>query len=56
MSKKRSDFRALRARREAALDRPELRQVKAEKLSTAAIEAAIAAGRLTKLPPKRRRT
>lgn len=55
--KKRTDFRLLRARRDNALQRSELRHAREPRTAPdpAAIEAAIAAGRFTRVPPKRRR-
>jgi hypothetical protein len=55
-SAKRTDFRAIKARRSAALMRPELRlEAKAAPVAEAEIAAAVAAGRFTKLPTQKRR-
>ena len=55
MSRKRTDFRALKARRDAAMARPELSGTRAETVIVDEVEpmikAAIAAGRITKVPP-----
>jgi hypothetical protein len=56
MSKGRTDFRWLQAKREAALARPELRRdAKPTPLTDSALAAAVASGRFQKLPSKRRR-
>lgn len=57
MARRKTDYRALQARRDAALARPELRQPRArpEPIDAAMIAALTAAGRFTKLPPQRRR-
>jgi hypothetical protein len=57
MTRKRTDFRLLRERRARALERPELRlsPPAAKPTPEDVIAAAIAAGKLTKLPPARRR-
>jgi hypothetical protein len=55
-SNKRTDFRALKARRDAALARPEIRGTKIIIVDEIAmIEAAVAAGRVTKVAPKKRK-
>lgn len=52
----RTDFKLLKSRREAALARPELLyDRKPLPVPESAIDAAIRAGRFTKLPPKRPR-
>lgn len=54
--KHKTDFRGLRARRERALARPELRlEPKPRPVPAAEIEAAIAAGRFQRLPEVRRK-
>jgi hypothetical protein len=55
--RKRSDFRLLRARRDEALQRSELRHAREPKTHAdpEAVAAAIAAGRFTRLPAKKRR-
>lgn len=56
MSSRRTDFRALRARRDAALERPELmRAPKPTAPDPRSIAAAIAAGKFTKVPPGMRK-
>jgi len=58
MSKaRRTDFRALRAKRECALARPEMSMetIRREPVSQDQIRAAIAAGKLTRIPAKRRK-
>lgn len=56
MSRRRTDFRALQARRDAALERPELRrEPKPAAPDPRAIAAAIAAGKFTRIAPGRRR-
>lgn len=55
MTKKRTDFRALKARRQSALNRPELRRdPKPAAPSQAEIAAAAAIGKLQKLPQGKR--
>jgi hypothetical protein len=55
-SAKRTDYRLLRAKRESALDRPELRaDPKPAALSQDQVAAAVAAGKFTRVPSKRRR-
>lgn len=55
MTRKRTDFRALQARRDDALRRPELnRPGRPKPVDPSLIAAAVAAGRFTKLPVKRR--
>lgn len=57
MSKRRTDFRALKARRDTAMARNELLLTtpKAPPVDPGMIAAAIAAGKLTKVPPQRPR-
>lgn len=56
MSRKRTDFRALQARRERAIARPELREPsRSAPVDRALIDAAIAAGRIIKIPSRRTR-
>jgi hypothetical protein len=57
MTRRHTDFRALKARRDAAMARPELRdvEIKSVPLDAAAIETAMKEGRYRKLPPKKRR-
>lgn len=55
MSKRRTDFRTLKARRDAAIARPELRLGRKPTLDADQVTAAIAAGKLTKVPARRRR-
>jgi len=56
MTRKRTDFRALQARRDDALRRPELnRPGRPKPVDPSLIAAAVAAGRFTKLPAKRGR-
>ena len=53
--KKKTDFRALQARRNASLARPELRAgSKPTPVPAPEIAAAIEAGKLTRLPPGKR--
>jgi hypothetical protein len=55
MSRPKTDYRAAKARRDAAMARPELsRDPKPAGLDTALIAAAVAAGRLTKVPAGKR--
>lgn len=54
-TRKRTDFRALQARRDAALARPELRLAPKPEVDAEAVAAAIAAGKLTRVPARRRR-
>jgi len=56
MSRRKTDFRALKARRDNALARPELRTEKPRltKAEAAAVAEAISAGRVTRLPTQRR--
>ncbi|MBA1141706.1 hypothetical protein [Mesorhizobium neociceri] len=56
MSKRKTDFRSLKARREGAMARPELRGANQTTVlvDDAAIEEAIKAGRYTKLPAQKR--
>lgn len=55
MSKRKTDFRAQQARRDAALARPELRDArKPEAPSEAEIARAVAEGKFTKVPERRR--
>jgi hypothetical protein len=56
MSKRKTDFRSLKARRDSAMARPELRGTQATTVivDEIAIEEAIKAGRYKKLPPKKR--
>jgi hypothetical protein len=53
MGKRRTDFRGLRARRDAALMRPELKSEhsRPSDADKRLVEAAIAAGRVTRCPP-----
>lgn len=57
MARRKTDYRALQARRDAALTRPELRVARpqAVALDAATIEKMKVAGRFTVLPPQRRR-
>lgn len=55
MTQRRTDYRALKARRDAALARPELREQRPKPIPDIEIARAIAEGRLTKLPMKGRR-
>ena len=57
MARRKTDYRALQARRDAALARPELRQARPHTvaLDAATIEKMKAAGRFTVVPPQRRR-
>lgn len=56
MSRRKTDFRSLKARRDSAMARPELRGTEATIVivDEVAIEEAIKAGRYTKLPPEKR--
>ncbi|PWJ93600.1 hypothetical protein C8D77_101279 [Mesorhizobium loti] len=56
MSKRKTDFRSLKARRDIAMARPELRGTEATVVivDDFAIQEAIKAGRYRKLPPKKR--
>lgn len=55
MARKKTDFRALKARRDSALARTELRRPETRPtLDSAEVEAAIAAGKITRLPMKGR--
>lgn len=54
MSRRKTDFRALKARRDAAMTRPELRGEPKHAVDEAAIAEAIKAGRYTKIPAKKR--
>jgi hypothetical protein len=57
MTRRRTDFRGLQARRDAALSRPELRQDrrKPSEETMRLVEAAVKAGRVTRCPPAGRR-
>lgn len=57
MTRRRTDFKLLKAKREKALHRPELVDAdRPQPIDRALIAAAVAAGRYTKIPTRKRRT
>lgn len=54
MSYRKTDFRALQARRALAMERPELRIEPKPVIDAALVAAAVAAGRLVRIPAKRK--